>query len=441
MKKNLANLILALLLSSICSGQPKTGIETKAGEWKTFVIASANAIKVPSSPGKEATQAELKEIISIQQKQDSTTLKEIHYWNVGPPVYRWQKIADNLFDTAQYWVRVYAYMNAAIYDATVVAWNAKYTHNRVRPFDATSAVKNLIVGPLSPSYPCEHSVTAGAAATVLGYLFPAKKDSLLQLAKRAGLSRVAAGVQYPSDVTAGFELGVKVAQEVIARAQQDGYDKAWKGTVPKGREYYTGKPIKEDLVNMKTWVLNSPAQFRSPPPPDLAKDMEEMKTFKTNNNAKFRAFRWEYSWPWGDVVDQKILEYNLTSNAPKAAFVYALISISDYDNQIAHWDSKYTYYRARPNQFDTTFVPLFKTPASPSYPAGHGTMAYTRATVLSYLFPYDREQFFEMAKEANDSRFEGGVHYRSDNMAGEILGRKIGEEVVKWAKTKNLNIK
>ncbi|MEJ7821374.1 MAG: hypothetical protein WKF85_03575 [Chitinophagaceae bacterium] len=42
-----------------------------------------------------------------------------------------------------------------------------------------------------------------------------------------------------------------------------------------------------------------------------------------------------------------------------------------------------------------------------------------------------------MAKEANDSRFEAGVHYRSDNTAGEALGRKIGAELVRWAKGKS----
>ncbi len=41
-----------------------------------------------------------------------------------------------------------------------------------------------------------------------------------------------------------------------------------------------------------------------------------------------------------------------------------------------------------------------------------------------------------MAKEINDSRFEAGVHFKSDNVAGEELGRKIGGEVVKWAKQK-----
>jgi membrane-associated phospholipid phosphatase len=439
MKNIMVTAVLIVLYSNFCLGQTndyRKGIEPDAGNWKTFVITSGKAIPVSPPPGKEATQNELKEIISLQQKNDSATLKEIHSWNAGPPAYPWQKIADSLGDTTQYWIRVYAYMNAAIYDATIAAWNAKYTYNRIRPFAASGTVKNLIPIPLSPSYPCEHSVTAGAAATVLGYLFPAKKDSLLQEAHKAGLSRIAAGVQYPSDVKAGFELGVKVAKEVIARAQKDGYDKAWLGTVPKGREYYTGKPLTKDLANMKTWALINPGQFRSPPPPDLTKDIEELKAYKADEQAKSRAYRWEFFSPWGDVVHPKILEYNLTNNAPKSAFVYALLSFSDYDNQVAHWDSKYTYYRARPNQFDTTFVSLFTTPVSPSYPAGHGTMAYARAVVLSYLFPYDREQFFEMAKEATHSRFEAGVHYKSDNIAGEALGRKVGEEVVKWAKDK-----
>lgn len=439
MKNFFLTAVLIVLYHNCCFAQNKhvtNGTQPDAGNWKTFVITSGKVIPVRPPPGKATTANELSEIISLQQKKDSATLKEIHYWNAGPPAYRWQKIAATLYDTAQYWIRVNAYMNVAIYDATIAAWNAKYAYNRVRPSQASGIVKNLIPIPLTPSYPCEHSVTAGAAATVLGYLFPLKKDSLLNEAHKAGLSRIAAGVQYPSDVKAGFELGVQVAKEIIARAQKDGFDKPWPGSVPKGREYYTGKPLTKDLAGMKTWALSHPGQFRSPPPPDLAKDMEELKAFKRDEQAKHRAFRWEFSNPWDDVVNQKILEYNLIDNPPKAAFVYALLSMSDYDNQVAHWDSKYTYYRARPNQYDTTFVSLFTTPVSPSYPAGHSTYAYAAATVLSHLFPYYRDQFFYMAKEETHSRFEAGVHYKSDNVAGEMLGRKVGEEVVKWAKGK-----
>ncbi|EMR01345.1 phosphatase PAP2 family protein [Cesiribacter andamanensis] len=431
--------LLILLPCSLCMAQPRkyaNGVEPTAGSWQPWVIPSVQAVMPAPPPAKKASQSELAAVLALQQQLDSAAWAEIHYWNAGPAAYRWQRIADNLWDSTQYWARTYAYMNVAIYDATLAAWQAKYTYARSRPFEASDKISSLVAVPLSPSYPCEHAVTAGAAATVLAYLFPAKADSLLLLAKKAGQSRVAAGLQYPSDVEAGFALGVQVAEQVIERAKQDGFDKPWPGKLPLGRDYYSGKPIKKDLPNLKTWALSTASQFRSPPPPAFEKDMEEMKAYTPDLPARHRAFRWEFSWPWGEVVDQKVLEYNLSNNAPRAALVYALISISDYDNQVAHWDSKYTYFRARPDQYDTTFVPLFTTPPSPSYPAGHATLAYCRAEVLSYLFPYDRQLFFEMAKEATHSRFEGGVHYPSDNVAGETLGRQVGAQIVRWAREK-----
>ena len=180
--KPLSSLVIMLLLqSSFCIGQKKyaNGVEPGAGTWKTFVISSPDLFQPPPPPGKQTTINELKQIIELQKKTDSNVLQEIHYWNAGPPVYRWQKIADNINDTNQYWIRVYAYLNVAIYDATVAAWKAKYKYNRVRPSEASGSIKNLVLLSFSPSYPCEHSVTAGAAATVFGYLFPAKKDSTM----------------------------------------------------------------------------------------------------------------------------------------------------------------------------------------------------------------------------------------------------------------------
>jgi len=41
-----------------------------------------------------------------------------------------------------------------------------------------------------------------------------------------------------------------------------------------------------------------------------------------------------------------------------------------------------------------------------------------------------------MAKEVNDSRFQAGVYYKSDNAAFEELGKKSGNDVVRWAKQK-----
>ena len=65
----------------------------------------------------------------------------------------------------------------AIYDATIAAWDAKYTYNRSRPAATDAELETVIPTPNSPSYPDEHAVTAGAAATVLAYLFPDEADA------------------------------------------------------------------------------------------------------------------------------------------------------------------------------------------------------------------------------------------------------------------------
>jgi membrane-associated phospholipid phosphatase len=441
MKKTFS-LIAFLAIAQACNNQQSIniGIEPTAGQWKPWVIASVNDFQIPPPPTEAAEKDEIKEIISLQKKIDTVALKEIQYWDAGSPSYRWQAAADNLLDTTQYFLRVYALLNVAIYDATLAAWNVKYQYNRKRPSPSQDGIKQLISPPQTPSYPCEHSVTAGAAATMLAYLFPAKADSILAAAKKIGESRVLAGVQYPSDVKEGFELGIKVANYVIEHwAKNDGGTKRWQGKIPTEPGYWKGKPLRYDIPNMKTWVLTSSNQFRSLPPPDVKKDMAELKAFKRTDRSNYRAFRWEFEWPWGDIIDQKIMEHGLLNNAPRAARAYTLLAVADYENQVANIESKYVYFRIRPDQYDLTFKALFKTPPSPGYPAGHATAAACYAEVLAYLFPTDAKEFHDLANEESLSRFEAGVHFRSDNEAGMKLGKEVALEIIKRAKTDGAN--
>jgi membrane-associated phospholipid phosphatase len=125
--------------------------------------------------------------------------------------------------------RMMALLNAAICDATIAAWDAKYTYNRPRPTGADAELSTVIPTRNSPSYPDEHAVTAGAAATVLGYLFPDEAERFSALATEAADSRVMAGVAYPSDIAAGLDLneaglqlGREVGAAVIEWAEADG---------------------------------------------------------------------------------------------------------------------------------------------------------------------------------------------------------------------------
>ena len=75
-----------------------------------------------------------------------------------------------------------ALVNVAIYDATIAAWDAKYVYNRPRPSEADPTLTTVVPNPNSPTYPSEHAAAAGAASTVLGYLFPKDAQSLIDKA-------------------------------------------------------------------------------------------------------------------------------------------------------------------------------------------------------------------------------------------------------------------
>src|SRR5205085_2157757 len=115
------------------------------------------------------------------------------------------------------------------------------------------------------------AAAAQAAAAVLAHFLPSEAQSFQTMAEQAGWSRVLAGVQYPSDYYAGLELGRRVAQQVIAKADADGSSAVWTGTVPLGPCNWTGvNPGNVTAVNWTPLLLSSASQFRpaAPPPCD-----------------------------------------------------------------------------------------------------------------------------------------------------------------------------
>jgi hypothetical protein len=64
-------------------------------------------------------------------------------------------------------------------------------------------------------------VFAGAASTVLAYLFPDKADDFKARAEEAVQVWVQAGLHYPSDVKADLELGRAVGALIVEWAKPD----------------------------------------------------------------------------------------------------------------------------------------------------------------------------------------------------------------------------
>ena len=135
-----------------------------------------------------------------------------------------------------------------------------------------------------------------------------------------------------------------------------------------------------------------------------------------------------------DVINQKVFEYRLDQNPPRAARAYALIHIAYYDALIACFDAKYAYWAIRPNQLDPSITALFPNPNHPSYPSAHTSHAIGQGEVLAYLFPRDAEFIRDFTRESADSRIWAGIHYRSDIDGGSSMSKKVAGLIIERAK-------
>ena len=427
-------------------------IEPQAGTWKTWVLESGSQMRLPVPPDEQESEAEVQQLIDLVDQRDEAALAQIAYWNTGAPVYRWNRIAvsetliSNMGAPVAY--RALALLNAGMYDATIAAWDSKYTYNRARPSDLDPSLTTVIPNMDSPSYPSEHAVVAGAASEILAYIFPDKAEEFRAQAEEAGQAFLLAGVQYPSDIEAGLDLGRQVAAMVIERGKADGSDAQFDGTMPTEPGYWTGeKPALPMFGTLKTFVLSSGSEFRPEPPlaydsPEKAAEMDLLRSYERTPKSNAHAAFWEYGAGgnrhhafWMDQISRLSLENDLSNNPPRAARVFALTSIALFDSSVATWDAKYAYWAIRPFQLDPEFKPQFTSPNHPSYPAAHATLSTTMAEVLGYLFPSDVEEFNALASDAAESRIWAGIHFPSDIEAGQTLGKNVADKVIDYARS------
>lgn len=452
------------------------GVEPAAGTWKTWVLSSGTEIPVPPPPKGQAAKRDLAAVATAAEARTDETLDAISFWDTGSPGFRWNQIGAQLLiaNPAPDTFRVVTYLNLAIYDATIAAWAWKQRYRRQRP--RGDRWRAAIDTPRSPSYPSEHGAAAGAAVGVLSHLYPDRAAELAERAAEHAASRVAAGVEHPSDFEAGFALGTAVAGKVArARIDTDGFDAPYPGNpnapYPGGDGSYPVLPKDEGYIQLmigewKPLVVGDVRAFRSPPPPgrastERAAEVAEVKNFRRREHPEFaELFFWAQD-PAGrpepdpknfvnteqvsfyyavDVafivledINQKIHEYKLDTNPPRAARTYALTFAAMLDAYIACWKTKYHYLVGRPIHFDPTIDTVWKTYPVAAYPSGHSCNLTAPATVLGYLFPRDAHYFLSRAKENAASRLWAGIHFRSDVEAGVTMGQEIGRTVIRYA--------
>lgn len=491
--------VILVLSVLVCAGLPPTataGVNPIAG-WHTWVLESPDQLRIapPPAPDSKKTAAEIEQLLQLQKQRTEDMEEAVRFWNGSRPSVRWTRVAlrqivlhrPGAFPTRS--ARVLSLLHVGMYEAYVAARDSKTAYSRARPADVDARIDPLIETQGS-AYPDPNSAIAGAAERLLTYLFPQEPPQTFKaMADEAVNSRLWAGANYRSDVRRARRLGHAVAELVIARGEADGHkvpwdfadqrlcstencagpdESFWRPT-PAVFQYPPSDPM---ASKWDTWVLESPDQFRPPPPPaygseEFLNELEEVRVANNDSSQedKALAFYWDdgpgsYSpaGHWNDIAID--VTRSRDAGSAKTLRTFAFMNVAITDAFIAAWDAKYHYWSIRPvtamrretiagqpnPSYESGWTPNLVTPPFPSYVSGHATESAAGARVLQYFFPDGNQSsenieemlgssgsIDELADQVALSRLIGGIHFPSDNDAALILGREIAAEAIAQA--------
>ncbi len=318
-----------------------------------------------------------------------------------------------------------------------------------------------------------------AAYQVLSTYFPASQPTLY-----ADWTNSMQSVPDGSAKTDGIATGDAAAAAMIALRANDGSSPpqfytpgppvpgAWQATpscpVVNGVAVGTGF----QWQNVTPFGIASASNFLLDPPPALTSDRyarayrEVMtvgsvdSTQRPPDRANVALF-YAASSPtqvFNQAAEQVALEQgrSLSENAR----ALALINMAMNDSLVASFFNKYYYNFWRPETAihagatdgnpktvgDPSWAPFIVTPCFPSYPSNHGSAGNGATEVLRRLYGEDGHSitltnpavpnitlqytsFKQITDDISDARVYGGIHFRTDQVAGAHLGRAVGRTV------------
>ena len=204
------------------------------GGVRVWLIPNVAAVRpaAPFSTKSAELQQQLAEVKSFVTKPTRENIAIVHLWADGggtqTPPGHWNAIACEDIKKAQMseirTARNLALLNMALMDAAISCWDTKSYYYYPRPSQLDNSIKTLTGLPNFPSYTSGHSTFSGAAATVLGYIFPNNKIAYEDMAKDASNSRLFGGIHYRMDCEVGLQVGASIGSYAIQRAKIDGAD-------------------------------------------------------------------------------------------------------------------------------------------------------------------------------------------------------------------------
>jgi hypothetical protein len=324
-----------------------------------------------------------------------------------------------------------------------------------------------------------NAAIASAAFTVLDQLFIATNPRTLRIAYDNALAAIPDG-QAKAD---GIAWGKKVAEAILAKRADSGYNKPIPGTYSStdpGKWRETPAAFRPPLLpfwgKVTPFVMTSQSQFRAPAPETLgSKEYAEELAFVAKHGARDDAERTEYQtlctpfWSddlgtatppghWNVIAQDVARRKNLS--VPDCARLFALLNLAEADSAIACWETKYYYNFWRPEtalrELDPKlnpdvvnkpdFIPNLASPPFPSYTSGHSTFSAAGARIIALFIGTDDFAFSvgsdglpgvvhkfnklsDAQVEAGMSRVWGGIHTMSDNLEAQKMGVKIADYV------------
>jgi PAP2 superfamily len=343
-------------------------------------------------------------------------------------------------------------------------------------FDAVNAIEHrytpYAVDIKAPAGTPAEVAAAAAGHEVLVRLYPAQQ-STLDAALSASLAKVPEG-RSKAD---GIRIGKEVAQKLLVLRSQDGADRkpdykvepkvgVWQPTLPG-----FSPPLLPHWGTVTPFALKGLDQFQAPQPLPLQsaayiEELNEVKRLGGRNSSARTADQTAAALfspiapavLWNTTARAAATEKRL--NLLENARLFALLNISGVDAYIAGYDVKYKYKLWRPVTAirnadaltnpaltaDPSWEPLIVTPAHPDYISGHCVSAGAEQRILQNFFGSDAVKiniifpanvgvtrtftsFSQICKELEDARVWGGVHTRTADLRGTILGQQVGNDV------------
>lgn len=314
------------------------------------------------------------------------------------------------------------------------------------------------------------AAAVAAAYHALRTLFPSHSASLDNLF----LSSLAAHGLSVNDP--GVAYGIAAATRILAARANDGAAQSqFNYTAPGAGLPGVWVPLTAQPALLPGWgdltpfVLHSSDQFLPEPPPALgseqyARDYNEIKEIGAINSPTRSTLQTQIAtfWLgspvaiWSQPLEQLSASRNLSLS--QRARIFALVYLASSDASVACWEAKYHYNFWRPEPAirrgaedgnsataaDLTWTPLFPTPRHPEYPSGHSTGSTATATILQQFFGDDPgmpitstitgitrewETISEGVNEVIEARIYSGIHFRTADEVGSMLGWQVAQYV------------